>query len=159
MKNEKKIKTKLEFSRPQRFIICFVLAEISKIGVVRASKSNSRHLVRRTCFNLPKTSSNNLSNTGSSLTPPIQSNNAPFPASTSAPSAHSYFHPAVDGTLSAPLNNRKTTNPDELNQSQRHHLLLSASQSKEAPSRGISPRLNRNTPTSNIYNPSAIEKL
>jgi hypothetical protein len=73
-------------------------------------------------------------------------------------------HPVIDQSLSVPLTNRKTNLLDDTNNSQRHHhLMLSTSQSKEAPSRGISPRINRHTPTtttaSNTYNPSSIEKL
>jgi len=53
--------------------------------------------------------------------------------------------------LSAPVISRKANIHD--------HLGFNTSQSKEAPSRGISPRINRNPVTSNIYNPSSIEKI
>jgi hypothetical protein len=87
-----------------------------------------------------------------------------------SPSAHSAMsmpissHPVIDQSLSAPLTNRKANLLDDSNNSQRHHhLIFNTSQSKEAPSRGISPRINRHTPatttTSNTYHPSSIEKL
>ena len=122
------------------------LAELSKPGMVRPSKSNSRHLIRRACFNLPKLS----------LTPttpsPSSFNTAHQPSSpTSQTSISMPFHTSVDTSLSAPLTNRKGTLHD--------HLGFNTSQSKEAPSRGISPRINRSTATNNAYNPSTIERL
>jgi hypothetical protein len=117
--------------------ISLFLAELSKPGVVRPSKSNARHLIRRTCFNLPKLSSITTAQSSSSVHQPI--------------SPTSQLHPLVDTSFSAPLSNRKANPHDQLS--------FSTSQSKEAPSRGISPRINHNTPTHNIYNPSSIEKI
>jgi len=108
--------------------------------VVRPSKSNSRHLVRRACFNLPKLSSITTAQSSSSLTATYQ-----------ATSPTSQLHAPIDTSFSASLTSRKITTHD--------HLVLSTSQSKEAPSRGISPRMNRNTTPSNIYNPSSIERI
>jgi hypothetical protein len=74
-------------------------------------------------------------------------------------------HPVIDASLSAPLANRKTNFLDDTTNPQRHHLVFSKSQSKEAPSRGVSPRINRSetttttTTTNNMYNPSSIERL
>jgi len=108
--------------------------------MVRPSKSNSRHLIRRTCFNLPKLSSITSAQSSSSLNPTHQA---------TSPTSQSQL--SIDIPLSAPLINRKANIHD--------HLGFSTSQSKEAPSRGISPRINRNPVTSNIYNPSSIEKI
>ncbi len=113
------------------------LAELSKPGVVRPSKSNSRHLIRRTCFNLPKLSSVTTAQSSSSVHQPISPTSQP--------------HPLINASFSAPLTNRKSNLHDQ--------LAFSTSQSKEAPSRGISPRINRDPPTNNIYNPSSIERI
>jgi hypothetical protein len=109
--------------------------------MVRPSKSNSRHLIRRTCFNLPKLSSITGAQSSSSSLNPTHQQNSPT----------SQSHPFIDTSPSTPLTNRKTNLHD--------HLVFSTSQSKEAPSRGISPRINRNTATTNIYNPSSIERI
>ncbi|CAF3544607.1 unnamed protein product [Rotaria sp. Silwood1] len=113
------------------------LTELSKPGMVRPSKSNSRHLIRRACFNLPKLS---IITTAQSSTSLINTKQSSSPTSQ---------HPIIDQTLSAPLIHRKINLYDDTNDSQHHHrLILSTSQSKEASSRGISPRINRNkTPT------------
>jgi hypothetical protein len=108
--------------------------------MLRPSKSNSRHLVRRACFNLPKLSSITAAQSASSLNPTHQA---------TSPTSQSQL--SIDMPLSAPILNRKTNIHD--------HLGFNTSESKEAPSRGISPRINRNTTTSNIYNPSSIERI
>ena len=136
------------------------LAELSKPGVVRPSKSNSRHLIRRACFNLPKLSNMTSAQSSTSL---VNTHQPSSPSSHSTISMPISQHPVIDQSLSAPLIHRKTNLLDETTNSQRHpHLMFSISQSKEAPSRGISPRINRHTtvPTTNtVYNPSSIEKL
>ena len=114
--------------------------------MVRPSKSNSRHLIRRACFNLPKLSSITAAPSSSSLNPVHQPSSPTSQSAASTP-----YHPSIDTSLSAPLINRKTILHD--------HLVFSTSQSKEAPARGISPRVNRNTATNNVYNPSSIERL
>jgi hypothetical protein len=114
--------------------------------MVRPSKSNSRHLIRRACFNLPKLSINSVAQSSPSLNPAHQPSSP-----TSQTSTSTSYHPSIDTSLSAPLTNRKTNLHD--------YLGFSTSQSKEAPSRGISPRLNRSAPTNNAYNPSSIERL
>jgi len=129
--------------------------------MVRSSKSNSRHLIRRACFNLPKLASITTAQSSTSL---INTNQPSSPSSHSAVSMPVSQHPVIDQSLSAPLTHRKMNFLDDTNNSPRHHhLTLSTSQSKEAPSRGISPRINRHTTvtttTSNTYNPSSIEKL
>lgn len=121
----------------------FCLAELSKPGIVRPSKSNSRHLIRRTCFNLPKLSSTTAAQSSSSSSAVNPTHQATSPILQS--------HVSVDISHSTPITNKKIHTHD--------HLILSTSQSKEAPSRGISPRINRNTTTSNIYNPSSIERI
>lgn len=78
-------------------------------------------------------------------------------SNTSAPQ-----HPAIEQCLSVPLPHRKMNINDETNDShqQQHRLIINTSQSKEAASRGISPRFNRSKPSSsNNYNPSSVEKL
>jgi len=126
--------------------------------MVRSSKSNSRHLIRRACFNLPKLTSTTTSQSTTSL---INTNQAGSPSSHSAISVPVSQHPVIDQSLSAPLTHRNTNFYDDTNNSQHpQHLIFSTSQSKEAPSRGISPRINRQTTTTNNnYNPSSIEKL
>lgn len=136
--------------------------------MVRPSKSNSRHLIRRACFNLPKLSAMTTAQSTTSLTNTTHPNS---PSSHSAISIPVSQHPVIDQSLSAPLTQRKPNINDDINNSQRpqqQHLLFTKSQSKEAPSRGISPRINRQTPPStittvtasnNTYNPSSIEKL
>jgi hypothetical protein len=125
--------------------------------MTRPSKSNSRHLIRRACFNLPKLASITTAQSSTSL---INTHQPGSPSSHSAASMPVSHHPVIDQSLSAPVTHRKTDFQDATNTSQRHHhLTLSTSQSKEAPSRGISPRINRHTTTSNNYNPSSIEKL
>jgi hypothetical protein len=132
-----------------------LLAELAKPGMVRPSKSNSRHLIRRACFNLPKLSSIKTTQSSTSLTLTNQPSSPSTHSTISMPLSH---HQPVDQTLSAPLTHRKVTSNDDT--SRLHHLTFSTSQSKEAPSRGISPRINRNTTTTNnVYNPSSIEKL
>ncbi|CAF4376791.1 unnamed protein product, partial [Rotaria sp. Silwood2] len=122
------------------------LTELSKPGMVRPSKSNSRHLVRRACFNLPKLVTITTAQSSTSL---INTKQSGSPTSLSAISMPTSQHPVIDQSLSAPLTHRKINLYDDTNDSQHHHrLILSPSQSKEAPSRGISPRINRNkTPT------------
>jgi len=107
--------------------------------MVRPSKSNSRHLIRRACFNLPKLASVTTTQSSSSSSAHQQLS----PTSQSRPSIDTSFS-------AAPITNRKGNLHE--------HLVFSTSQSKECPSRGISPRINRNT-TSNIYNPSSIERI
>ncbi|UJR31517.1 hypothetical protein I4U23_019006 [Adineta vaga] len=136
-----KVKSRLQGQA--RFIVdgyAIHLAELSKPGVVRPSKSNSRHIVRRACFNLPKLSSITTAQSSASLNPTHQ------PGSPTSQSITS-----TDTSLSTPSTTRKTVLHD--------HLGFNSSQSKDAPSRGISPRINRNPATSNAYNPSSIEKL
>ncbi|CAF1268379.1 unnamed protein product [Rotaria sordida] len=125
------------------------LTELSKPGMVRPSKSNSRHLIRRACFNLPKLSTMTAAQSSTSLINTKQSNSPTLQ------------HPVIDQSLSAPLIHRRINFYDDTNDPQQHHrLMLTTSQSKESPSRGISPRINRNkSPATNIYNPSSIEKL
>lgn len=140
--------------------------------MVRPSKSNSRHLIRRACFNLPKLVSVTTTQSTTSL---INTHQPGSPTTHSAISMPVSHHPTIDHTLSVPLPHRKTHLLDEPNNSQRHlPLTLSTSQSKEAPSRGISPRFNRHSPsptttttttsttstttTSTALNPSSIEK-
>jgi hypothetical protein len=103
--------------------------------MVRPSKSNSRHLIRRACFNLPKLSSitSAQSSSGHQQTSPT-----------------SQTHPSIETSFSASLNRKGHLH---------EHLAFNTSQSKEAPSRGISPRITRHPVTSNIYNPSSIERL
>jgi len=153
-----KIKSRLQGQA--RFIVdgyAVHLAELSKPGVIRPSKSNSRHLVRRTCFNLPKLSTVNNANSASSLNP---SHQPISPAGqSSSPLTSSLYHAPIDVSLSVPLSNRKGLSHDETNNNQRPHPIFSTSQSKEAPSRGISPRINRAAPANTVYNPSTIEKL
>ena len=105
--------------------------------MVRPSKSNSRHLVRRACFNLPKLSSITAAQSPSSVHQQISPTSQP--------------HSLIDTSLPVSLTSRKSTPHDQ--------LALSTSQSKEAPSRGVSPRINRNPPSNNIYNPSSIERI
>jgi len=128
--------------------------------MVRPSKSNSRHLIRRACFNLPKLTSITTTQSSTSLGTTKQVNSPSTLSTASMPIPH---HPLIDQTLSAPLAHRKLNLNDDTDISRRHHLLaFSASQSKEAPSRGISPRINHPPPTTttnNLYNPSSIEKL
>lgn len=136
--------------------------------MVRPSKSNSRHLIRRACFNLPKLVSVTSTQSASSLVNTHQPNSPTSHSAISVPVAH---HTAIDQTLSVPLPHRKIHFLDDSSNSQRHPpLTLSTSQSKEAPSRGISPRFNRHSPsptpttttstiTSAVLNPSSIEKL
>ena len=135
--------------------------------MVRPSKSNSRHLIRRACFNLPKLASITTTQSSTSL---INTNQSHSPTSHSAMSMPMSHHPVIDQTLSVPLTHRKMHLLDDSNSSQRHPpLTFSASQSKASPSRGISPRFNRHSPTppptittttaSNASNPSSIEKL
>jgi hypothetical protein len=114
--------------------------------MVRPSKSNSRHLIRRACFNLPKLSLPTTTQSSSSLNPTHQPSSPTSQTSIPLP-----YHTSVDTSLSAPLTNRKGTLHD--------HLGFNTTQSKEAPSRGISPRINRSTATNNAYNPSSIERL
>ena len=123
--------------------------------MIRPSKSNSRHLIRKACFNLPKLSSLKTTQSSTSLT---IINTPGSPSSHSTLSMPIASHHPVDQTLSAPLIHRKLNTNEDI---QRFHpLAFNTSQSKEAPSRGISPRINRNTTTTNnIYNPSSIEKL
>ncbi|CAF1335849.1 unnamed protein product [Adineta steineri] len=138
-------KFKTRFQGQARFITdgyAIHLAELSKPGVVRPSKSNSRHLIRRACFNLPKLSSITTAQSSTSVNP----SNQP-----SSPTSQSTISTSMDASHSVPLTNRKAILHDQLG--------FNSSQSKEAPSRGISPRINRNAATSNIYNPSSIEKL
>ncbi len=97
-------------------------------------------MIRRACFNLPKLLSITTAQSLSSINPA----NPPV-------SPISQHYSPIDTTLSAPITNRKTNLHD--------YLVFSTSQSKEAPSRGISPCVNRNTPTNNVYNPSSIERL
>ena len=104
------------------------------------SKSNSRHLIRRACFNLPKLSTTTAAQSSSSLNPTLQ------PGSPTSQSVAS-----TDTSLPTPSSSRKGILHD--------HLGFNSSQSKDAPSRGISPRIHRNPATSNAYNPSSIEKL
>ncbi|CAF1417115.1 unnamed protein product [Rotaria sordida] len=87
-----------------------------------------------------------------------QSNSPTLYSTTPMSTSH---HLVIDQSLSAPLIHRKMNFYDDTNDSQQHHrLMLTTSQSKESPSRGISPRINRNkSPATNIYNPSSIEKL
>jgi hypothetical protein len=138
------------------------LAELSKPGMVRPSKSNSRHLIRRACFNLPKLASITSAQSSISLTNTNQPGSPSTQSTTSMPVSQ---HPVIDQSLSAPLMHRKTNLNDDITNSPRQsHLLFSTSQSKEAPSRGISPRFNRHatpptTTTNSAYNPSSIEKL
>ena len=105
--------------------------------MVHPSKSNSRHLVRRACFNLPKLSAITTAQSSASSVNPVHQPSSPTSQSTTS----------IDTSLTT----RKGTLHD--------HLGFNSSQSKEAPSRGISPRINRNTATSNVYNPSTIERL
>lgn len=114
-----------------------ILAELSKPGVVRPSKSNSRHLIRRACFNLPKLSIITTAQSSSSV------------HQITSPTSQS--HASVDLSLSAPLTSRKMNPHDS--------TVFSSLQSKEAPSRGISPRMNRTPTSNNAYNPSSIEKI
>jgi hypothetical protein len=115
--------------------------------VVRPSKSNSRHLIRRACFNLPKLSTVTTAQSSSSSVNPVHQPGSPTSQSTTS----THYHTSIDTSLSLPLTNRKTNVHD--------HLGFDSSQSKESPSRGVSPRINRNTPTSSVYNPSSIERL
>jgi len=129
--------------------------------MVRPSKSNSRHLIRRACFNLPKLASITTTQSSTSLT---NTNQSGSPLSQSTISMPVSQHTVIDQSLSAPLMHRKPNLNDDINNSPRQpHLLFSTSQSKEAPSRGISPRFNRHatppTTTNSAYNPSSIEKL
>ncbi len=110
--------------------------------MVRPSKSNSRHLIRRACFNLPKLSTVTTAQSSSSSVNPVHQPGSPTSQST---------HTSIDTSLSLPLTNRKPNVHD--------HLGFDSSQSKESPSRGVSPRINRNTTASSVYNPSSIERL
>ncbi|UJR15164.1 hypothetical protein I4U23_002127 [Adineta vaga] len=160
-------KIKNRFQGQARFIIdgyAVHLAELSKPGVIRPSKSNSRHLIRKACFNLPKLTSITTTQSSTSLINTKQMTSSSTHSSTSMPSSH---HPLVDQSLSAPLTHRKMNYTDDSSLSRRHNLLaFSVSQSKEAPSRGLSPHITRHTTatitmiaTNNTYNPSSIEKL
>lgn len=114
------------------------LEELTKPEMIRPSKSNARHLLRRACFNLPKLSSISTAYSSSSV------------QQTSSPTSQTY--PSTDSsTFSTPFTHRKTNLHE--------YSMLNTSQSKEAPSRGVSPRIHRNTPVNNIYNPSSIEKI
>ncbi|CAF1375393.1 unnamed protein product [Adineta steineri] len=139
------------------------LAELSKPGAIRPSKSNSRHLIRKACFNLPKLTSITTTQSSTSL---INTKQLISPSSHSTSSMSSSHHPLIDQTLSAPLLHRKINPSDDINNPRRHPAVtFSASQTKEAPSRGKSPHANRQTTTTtttttnSIYNPSSIEKL
>ncbi|CAF1217175.1 unnamed protein product [Adineta ricciae] len=137
-----KVKNRLQGQA--RFIIdgyAVHLAELSKPGVVHPSKSNSRHLIRRACFNLPKLSTIAIGQSSSSSLNPTHQPGSPTSQSIAS----------TDTSLPTPSSNRKGILHD--------HLGFNSSQSKDAPSRGISPRINRNPATSNAYNPSSIEKL
>lgn len=149
--------------------LCFVfIAELSKPGFVRASKSNSRHLIRRACFNLPKLASITSTQSSSSLI------NAQQPSSPSGYSTKSTppapYHAFVEESPSLPLTSRTANAHDDFNHSPHPPLVFSRSQSKAAPSRGISPRMNRDatliatatTTTTNsnyVYNPASIERV
>ena len=105
--------------------------------MIRPSKSNARHLIRRACFNLPKLSSISAAHSSASVQQSI------------SPTSQSYS--SGESTFSTPFTHRKTNLHD--------HTIFTTSQSKEAPSRGVSPRIPRNTPANNIYNPSSIERI
>lgn len=77
------------------------------------------------------------------------------PHQASSPTSHSYpftyNHSLNDASSTTPTTYRKTSLHD--------HLVVNTFQSKEAPSRGISPRSSRHTAKTNNYNPSSIEKV
>ncbi|CAF3635294.1 unnamed protein product [Rotaria socialis] len=143
-------KAKNRFQGQASFIVdgyAMHLAEIAKPGIIRASKSNSRHLIRRACFNIPKLSTSSaVTSTTQSLSSANSSNQS------NSPTSQSYTFSTYNATTDPlPSTHRRTSLHD--------HLVASAFQSKEAPARGISPRILRNTATANIYNPASIEKL
>lgn len=119
------------------FVFFFPVEELSKPEMIRPSKSNARHLIRRACFNLPKLSS--ISTAHSSST--VQQSMSPT----------SQTYSSSESTFSTPFTHRKTNLRDP--------ATFTTSQSKEAPSRGVSPRIPRNTPVNNVYNPSSIERI
>ena len=127
-------------------ILISISAELSKPGMVRPSKSDSRHLIRRACFNLPKFLPTTTAQSLSSINSAHQSNS---PASQSSTLTQNYT--LTDTFMSAISTHRKTDLRD--------HLPFNASQPKEVPPRGISPHLIHHTTTDIIYNPSVIKKL
>ncbi|CAF4420948.1 unnamed protein product [Rotaria socialis] len=129
------------------------LTELSKPGTVRPSKSNSRHLIRRACFNLPK--STTTTTTAQSTISLINSKQSNSLTAISMPATQ---HPVIDQSLSVPLTHRKANLNDETNDSQHHRLVLSTSQSKDAPSRGISPRINHNRPPTKLFREAHLAK-
>ncbi|CAF3708247.1 unnamed protein product [Rotaria sp. Silwood1] len=120
------------------------LAELSKPGTIRPSKSNSRHLIRRACFNIPKLLTTSTAQSLSTVNSTTHQSISP----TSQSYTFSNYNSLNDTSLST---YRRTSLHD--------HLVVSTFQSKEAPSRGISPRMIRNTGKNNVYNPASIEKL
>ncbi|CAF1119442.1 unnamed protein product [Rotaria sordida] len=140
-------KIKSRFQGQASFIIdgyAMHLAELSKPGTVRPSKSNSRHLIRRACFNIPKLLTTSTAQTLSTVNSTTYQSISP----TSQSYTFSNYNSSIDTSLST---YRKTSLHDQ--------LVVSTFQSKEAPSRGISPRIIRNTAKPNVYNPASIEKL
>lgn len=137
-------------------ILCSAfLAELSKPGILRPSKSNSRHLIRRACFNLPKLASITAAQSSSSLT---ASNQPGSPSCQSTASSYSQ-HPSVDAVLSAPVANRKSNSHEVPGTSQRHQPFFTSLRSKDGSARGVSPRVQPTTAANNVYNPASIEKL
>ena len=145
--------------------VCSLLtAELSKPGVIRASKSNSRHLIRRACFNLPKLASLTTTQSASSLINTQQPSSPSGHSTKSIPPAP--YQAFTEDSPSLPLTNRKA-NINDSNHLPHTPLIFNQSQAKSAPSRGISPRMNRNAAvittttikSNNVYNPSSIERV
>jgi hypothetical protein len=73
---------------------------------------------------------------------------------------HSYID--VSTSLQTPSNSRQATVNKGHHHSSRQSFMFGYSQSKAAPSRGISPRMNRNLTlitTSSSYDPTSIERV
>lgn len=127
----------------------FYLAELSQPGVIRASKSDSRHLIRRGYFNLPKLVSFNAAQSfpsfayrhqpESPIAFSIKSKISHAQNSRSESPAHSDYLWGQNSNIYENQNRtiRKTFSPPVDN--------ISQSYSKTVTSQGFSPTLHRNT--------------
>ncbi|CAF3899528.1 unnamed protein product [Rotaria sp. Silwood2] len=121
------------------------LAELSKPGTIRPSKSNSRHLIRRACFNIPKLLTTSTAQSLSTV-------NSAATYQSISPTSQSYTFSNYNSPIDTSLSTYRRTSLHD-------HLVVSAFQSKEAPSRGKSPHMARNAAKNNVYDPTSIEKI
>ncbi|CAF1223857.1 unnamed protein product, partial [Didymodactylos carnosus] len=144
-------KFKSRLQNQARFLVdgyALHLAELTKPGVCRPSRSNARYIVRKACFNLPKLSSlTNHESTPPLVSPSSHSSSLPLHLASNSPSL-----PSPD----APISSRKTMLNDNTDYKKSPlQNIRPMSNSKEAPCRGVSPRL-RTTPK--MYDPKLFRR-